>query len=426
MNNKHYLYALSLPCLGLFLVSCLGDGEDFENKLFIEGESLVREVRVAVDEGVDELDRTFTLSLARPLAQELKISFRRDDSLLETYRQANADPTAELLPESCCDLSSLGASIPAGAVSSSEVKVSFRGLSGLDYGNSHVLPLSVEASDVPVLERSGTVWFVVREASLVNVVADLTSNKAWPDWGAWEKVKDLRKFTMEALINCRAFNNESSIMTVMGIEDHFLIRIGDVTIPKNQIQVALAYRDEVGNSINRADVTSAALQLKADRWYHLAVTFDKGYVKVYLDGKLRAEADKSVIGSRIDGDTEQSVPIPFTGVDFSAAHSDEMDGKPRCFWVGYSYDDGRDFDGMMAEVRLWGKVLSEEEINAPNHFYKLYPGQIDGSLLAYWKFDDGAGATVKDHSTYAKDLSADHALGWYGVNLPKCLQFNPQ
>ena len=73
---------------------------------------------------------------------------------------------------------------------------------------------------------------------------------------------------------------------------------------------------------------------------------------------------------------------------------------------------------MIAEARLWNKVLSAEEINAPNHFYKLYPSDINASLLAYWKFDDAAGKAVKDYSIYANNLSSDHDILWRPVSLP--------
>ena len=73
---------------------------------------------------------------------------------------------------------------------------------------------------------------------------------------------------------------------------------------------------------------------------------------------------------------------------------------------------------MIAEARLWNRVLTHEEINAPNHFYKLYPSEIDESLLAYWKFCEGFGQKVKDYSIYGKDLEADHTILWYPVELP--------
>ena len=400
------------------LVSCNKMNDGFENKAFINAENLRNEVRVATDEGVLALTKTITVGIAQPVENDINVSVTSSSELLETYRTAYYHEDAELLPEANYNLEGAAAKIKAGDVVSGNLDILFEGLDKLDYTKQYVLPVTVSTDGIELLERSKTMYFVIKEASLVNYVADMKSNRAWPIWDGWDKVADLKQFTMEALINCHAFNNSSSILTVMGVEDHFLIRIGDVTIPTNQIQIALAYKDVEGGSTNRADVTDATLQLRKDRWYHLAVTFDQGYVKVYLDGRLRAEADRSVIGQRPNPETGQSEDIIFKNVDFSAPHSDESDGKPRCFWVGYSYDSERSLDGMIAEARLWNRVLSQEEINAPNHFYKLYPSEIDETLLAYWKFCEGFGKNVKDYSIYGKDLEADHTILWYPVELP--------
>lgn len=48
-------------------------------------------------------------------------------------------------------------------------------------------------------------------------------------------------------------------------------------------------------------------------------------------------------------------------------------GKPRCFWIGYSYNNERWLDADIAEVRIWNRVLSEEEINAKDHAYEVDP-----------------------------------------------------
>lgn len=400
------------------VISCERQNDGFENKLFIDAENFKNEVRVATDEGVSELVKPIKVAMAQPMAQDVNVTLRRADELFDTYRQAYYHEDAELLPAEYCNLDDIKSVVKAGDVSSENINIAFKNLDKLDYSKQYVLPVTIEAEGVAVLERAKTMYFVIKEASLVNYVAEMYENRAWPIWDNWEKVSYLEEFTMECLINCHNFNNSSSILTVMGVEDHFLIRIGDVTIPTNQIQVALAYKDVEGGSTNRADVTDASLQLRKDRWYHLAVTFNKGYVQVYLDGRLKVEADRSVIGKRPNPETGESEDIIFENVNFAAPHSDESDGKPRCFWVGYSYDSNRSLDGMIAEARLWNRVLTKEEINAPNHFYKLYDNQIDESLLAYWKFNEGAGKVVKDYSIYGKDLEADHTLIWYPVELP--------
>ena len=414
---KRTLYISIIALAAASLASCNKDGS-FENKLFYDTTSFKNEIRVATDEGTETLTKSVSVAMARPEANDVVVKFERRDDLLETYRAAYYDSEAELLPSANCDIEGLQAIIRSGDVSSPAVNISFTGLDKLDYSKQYVVPVSISSENLPVLERSSIMYFVVKEASLVNYVADMKGNCAWPIWDDFAQVKNLQTFTMECLVNCHAFNNDSKILTIMGVEDHFLIRIGDVQIPTNQIQVACAVVDTEGGTTYRAHATDASLQLKKDRWYHIAVTFDKGLIKVYLDGKLRVETDVHQIANRPNSETGQLDPVYFESVNFGAPHSDEMDGKPRCFWIGYSYDSNRCLDGMIAEARVWNRVLSIEEINKPNHFYKVYASEIDESLLAYWKFDEGTGKTVRDYSLYGHDLTADHDFVWYPVELP--------
>ena len=416
MYKLNKIAITSIACIAA--IACSKQGENFENKVFIQANSYKNEVKVATDEGVKELSKEISVAVAKPMSEDIKVIFKKSSDLLETYRNAYYDSKAELLPDANCDLSGVEAVIRKGDVASDKVNIKFTGLDKLDYTKNYVLPVSIEAGNASVLSRAKTMYFVVKEASLVNFVADMKSNRAWPIWDGFEKVKDLEAFTMECLVNCHGFSTKNKILTIMGIEDHFLIRIGDVTIPQNQIQIACAVKDIEGNSTYRADVTGPGLQLRVDRWYHIAVTFNKGYIKVYLDGKLRAEGDVSKIANRPNKDTGELEAVYFKKVDFSAPHSDESDGKPRCFWVGYSYDDKRSLNGMIAEARVWNRILEIEEINKPNHFYKLYPSDINESLVAYWKFDEGTGKLIRDHSIYGKNLTADHDLVWYAVDLP--------
>lgn len=118
-------------------------------------------------------------------------------------------------------------------------------------------------------------------------------------------------------------------------------------------------------------------------------------------------------------------PVTIENVNFAIPHSDETEGKPRCFWIGHSYrlaTDGelfyeRRFDGMMSEVRIWNKALTAEEIGSENHFYKIDPASE--GLVAYWKFDDRVpGKNIRDYGPYGFDLKTESDVNWVNVALP--------
>ena len=78
-----------------------------------------------------------------------------------------------------------------GDVTSKDIELTFTGLDKLDYSKVYVLPVTIAPKGVEVLERAKTMYFVVKEASLVNTVADIKGNRAWPVWDNWEAVKSL-------------------------------------------------------------------------------------------------------------------------------------------------------------------------------------------------------------------------------------------
>lgn len=371
----------------------------FDNKVFISATSFSNEVRI--EKNVNKMSRTLSVAMAMPEENDVTVTFRAAPELLDNYRQAYYDPEALLLPELHYDLSQAEAVIRKEQIESSPLTLEFANLDQLDLEKRYVLPVTIASVDgVGVLPSARTLYYIFKEASLVNVVADLNENCAWPDWENFDEVGNMTAFTMEALVFGYAFRNDSSISTIMGIEDLFLIRVGDTTIPKNQLQVAYAVKKE--DTTERGSVTDASLALQTNRWYHIAVTFDNGKIKVYLDGREKASGDASAL---------------MTSIDFRAPHSDESDNQPRCFWIGYSYDAKRFLNGMIGEVRVWNKALTADEIAAENHFYKVDPASA--GLISYWKFDDGEGTTVKDHTRYGNDLTVDHAPNWVAVELPE-------
>lgn len=253
--------------------------------------------------------------------------------------------------------------------------------------------------------------------ALISWAADMTGNRLFPKWdGTAEKLGYASAVTLEAMINIDEFN-QNGISTVMGIEGDFLLRFGD-SAPDNVLQVATMN----GNY-------DVEFEFETNRWYHLAVTFtqDASYyanVAVYIDGQKKGE---KLNWQMKGGGSWWGDPVR-QGINFSKDWSYEPDGK-RCFWMGYSYDANRDLKGKMTEIRIWNKVLTEEEINAPNHFYTVDP-KSEG-LYSYWKFTTGQGSTIEDatgngNKLYGEtnvrkqgsDNIGDEGISWIEVSLP--------
>ena len=144
-----------------------------------------------------------------------------------------------------------------------------------------------------------------------------------------------------------------------------------------------------------------ARDVQLEEWIHIAITYDANAktIKAYYNGELVAEDNK----------------VTFGPVDWGVEHSDESNGKPRCFWIGYSYNNERWLDADISEVRIWNRVLSAEEISATNHAYEVDPAS-DG-LAVYWKFNDGVNS-IKDYTMNGNDATASNPLTWIDVALP--------
>ncbi len=178
----------------------------------------------------------------------------------------------------------------------------------------------------------------------------------------------------------------------------------------------VAYGKKInGQELNsRGSVKIEKPLLETGRWQHIAVAFDNGKIDVYIDGRRaggceKAKVENGEILTSVDFTTGQSID--------GTSRPNEDEGRPRAFWFGYSYDNKRDFDGMIAEARIWEKALTAEEINAENHFWKVRPDSE--GLVAYWKFNDNTGNVIKDHTEYGNNLIGDHTFLWVNVQLPQ-------
>ena len=392
MTMKNILkYAIVLLASALVLSGCQTESEKmdehhFDNKLYLNASASTDEILVKQTGSKVEVTRSLTIGTALEAECDITAKLVAAPELLDTYKQAYYDEAANILPSEMCEISDPVMKISKGSNVSPEVSITFKDLGRLDRELVYVMP--VKLADIQGIDPLGSktvVYYVFKGAALINVVADLTENRAYPEWKDGNVVNDMTNFTLECMVNFNKFGRQ--ISTIMGIEGNFLLRVGDAGVPDNQLQVA-CWRN----------LTSSDLQFEAGKWYHVAVTFDNGTVIVYFNGV-----------EKLTGNCGTSI------VSLGAAHS-ETETSSRCFWIGYSYASDRYLDGKICEARIWNRTLTSEEINSPNHFYSVDP--LSDGLVAYWKFDDGAGNKIKDYSANGNDLTVDSNPGWTKVSLP--------
>lgn len=377
MKKLSYLFVAATAAICASLCSCESSNEYFDNKAFISSDA----VSTILLDGKTEDAKTIVAQVAKPVDKEVKLSFAPDASKLNTYNLAYYD-NAVILPEQFYSLSATSAVINAGSIKSTDITVSFSSLDELDRETTYVLPISASTSDIEMLESKTTSYYVIRGAALVNVVANIDENYlSLVNPGNASALGGMGEVTVECLARFTEFGK--LISTVMGIEGNFLIRIGDAGVPDNQIQLATS----------NGNVTDTAWQLETGKWTHIAVTFNSanGAVDVYFNGVHKGNTQYSNYRSNVNWNSSD-------------------------FYVGKSWDNNRWFDGEISEARVWNRVLSVEEINAKNHFYKV--DAASEGLVAYWKFNEGTGNVITD-VTNGYNLVANSAITWKPVSLPE-------
>ncbi|WP_294592164.1 DUF1735 and LamG domain-containing protein [uncultured Bacteroides sp.] len=378
------LYFISITLLASALASCSDDTETFDNQIYMNAS--VKTSTVLLKNTVPSTEGQFQIAMAKPENQDVTISLKVDPTLVSTYNAAYYD-NAEMLPDGYYTLENQQTTIPAGGILSEVVSVKFNKLTELDRDKVYVLPVAIDQANVGILQSARTMYYVLKGAALINVVADITKNLIYVDWKKPEVVENLNKMTVEALVHPNKFDN--SISTVLGIEGYFLLRFGDTAPAKNCLQIV----GPGDKKINAED-----LAVTPGEWTHIAVTYDADAQKVvaYLNGV-----------KKVDTSVEWGTPL-----NLGKTMTDEGNG----FWIGHSYNRDRWLEGNISECRIWNKILTAEEINAKDHFYQVEPDAA--GLVSYWKFDEGVGTSIADYSGNGNNATALNPLTWNAVELP--------
>ncbi len=395
MKYNRYIPVLFLGA-AVAMASCQEDMEDFSNKVFSPNVNPIS--NILVQEGTTDATGYVSAKMAKKENHDVSITFGVMESKVADYN-AIYSQNAELLPSQYYSIPSPVATITTGMVATDNVAVNFINLANLDMDKDYVLPVGVVEAPYATMDQNVT-YFVIKEAAIINVVADMTKTAATFKSAEAEafQLDGLTQITVEALLYPQSFPN--MLATVMGKEGYFLVRIGDAGLEPNQLQLATS----------NGNVTDDGWRFDTNAWTFLTFTYDttNGETKVYFNGVQKGSTQ---YGSFRDVINWNSGTGPFT------------DGSNSYFYVGFAWNADRWFPGYMSELRVWNRVLTPEEINAPLHFYTV---DVDSEgLVAYWKLNEGAGNEFKD-SANGYDLvcmpNSDSSVtrpDWVEVSLPE-------
>lgn len=392
----HKLYQCLAAATFLFLpVACdntdYSDHSPFDNSAYLNVAATKNAETFTFNRKVTNQTKTFTVKLSYPSGEDVKVNLKVDPSLIAVYNAKN-DTHYEMLSAEHYQLSQESVTIPAGKITSDEVSIKFLKLDELEIDATYLCPLSISGAEgVGVMDGSRTMYYLVRRSSAITTAMNLKNvyvavpgfDKGSP---TADVVNNLSAITMEAIIRVNSFQKE--ISSIMGIEQYYLMRIGDANFPNQQLQVQ--------STFGKFPEASKQKLLLAGEWYHVALTWDlaNATIAFYANGQLQSISNahgKSDLTSINLGDKAPDDEFG-NGGDFN-------------FYFGRSYgeshDISRQFDGEICEARIWSVARTAEQIW--QNMYDIPNPTEEPNLCAYWKFDEGTGLKVVDRTGHGND-----------------------
>lgn len=367
-----------LMTLFITLFSACKNAEDLEDVLYFTGTETSPVSQYTID-GPTDIGITVSSSCLASSEQKVNISVATEK--LEEYNHTNGK-TYKGLPEGSYKLSSESILLKTGENVSEQLILSLLNTSKFEEGAVYCLPLTISNVEggMPVLESSRTIYIVLNQTIITQAAASKNMPIPFEDDPSLASVPQV---TMEARVMVTKFASSNPyISTVMGVEEEFLLRFGDVTIEPNQLQLA-----------GGGYPVTAKTEFETNKWYHLAVVFDGSTIKLYVNGELDGQTDAPRGPIVLCGKTDK-----------------------RRFCIGGSLNS-RLLNGYISEVRVWKKALSQSQIQ--NNMCYVSPDNYK-DMIAYWRFNDGADAEViKDWTGNGWDINTTISNWVEGVKCPE-------
>lgn len=195
--------------------------------------------------------------------------------------------------------------------------------------------------------------------------------------------------TIMGWINVQTFKTSSPYITsflgteiASGTNSHASVRLGDGSLDPKKVQFILLF----GSNHIKLDGNQL---LEANKWFHIACTYDGSSMKIYINGVL--DASNSQTGS------------------FSSNGTWE---------IGRNYADSRILDGEIDEASVWTSALSQTTIREwmCKKITTSHPNYA--SLKGYWPLDEGTGTSTTDVSPNSFNGTVTGSAMWRNSGAP--------
>ncbi|NDV79302.1 DUF1735 and LamG domain-containing protein [Dysgonomonas sp. 511] len=385
MKHNKNIFALLLVAITLLVSGCkdadIVNEHHFGNRLYITSSTINDDLLIKPN--IMEASREISYRIALPAEKDIHINFDAVPALTAAYNLIYGDEATALEPE-YYEIPEKATVIKAGDVSGDNILINFMNTGNLDKSRRYVLPVAVvNASDIEIAKDQKTVFFIFKGAALINVVADISKIYFPIKWTS--NVSSVPTITVEALVRSADWvaGRDNALSSVFGIEGKFLVRIGDGDRPRDQLQVVAP-----GGNFPAPNKVSG---LPVNEWVHIAIVYDNTTKErlYYKDGEL-VYSDKAASGS--------------------------LNLTSGCY-IGYAWDATRWLPGEISEVRIWTVQRTAEQI--AGNPYEVEPNSP--GLIAYWKFNEGAGNVITDHTGNGNNITAANSASptWVNVEIPQ-------
>lgn len=324
-----------------------------------------------------------TVTASSKLESDVTVGVKVDPTTLAAFSQSQGVDYV-MLPEGSFKLDENSFKIEAGKNVSLPVNFEITSMDDFVDGAKYCVPITLTetSNGMDILKASKTTYVVINQI-VTTQGPDLNQNYYinFPTIVNNAMFSNMSACTMELRVKVDGWQEETPyISSLMGVEENFLLRFGDVSCDNNQLQYA-------GRG---ASVTSSS-HFNTGVWYHIAVVDNGSTLTLYVNGNVEGTVDSS---------GKSAINLAW----------DYMDG----FHIGRS-ETGRLIDGVLSEARVWNRALNVIELE--NN--QCYVDPKSEGLIGYWRLDELVDGKFKDLTGNGNDGEPTASVKWYeGLKCP--------